>query len=248
MRCENCGGEISLEAAFCEYCGSPNAHAQSHAKEMKKFRRAFERSQSSVDSTLHRFTGLTVRVVIAVLLLLAIFLLFIIGGRAYSIRRMIIQSRTQRNAPEIMQTMDELLAAEDFIRFSSFCEENYVDCYDNVFERYAPAERAAGAFAYVYRDLMSLAAPPEYADTDNMVSALADDLDYFYDAANLDNYEYYERADSLQNRAALEAMKQRVELLLVTYCGLEADELEGFEDMSSARRAVLIEGAVIFGE
>ena len=36
MRCENCGGEISLEAAFCEYCGSPNAHAQSHAKEMKK--------------------------------------------------------------------------------------------------------------------------------------------------------------------------------------------------------------------
>ena len=77
MRCENCGGKISLEATFCEYCGSPNPHAQSHAREMKRFRRDFEKSRSSVHSAVRSYTGLSVHMVIIVLLILAIFLLFL---------------------------------------------------------------------------------------------------------------------------------------------------------------------------
>ena len=248
MRCENCGGEISLESAFCEYCGSPNLHAQSHAREMKKFRRAFERSRSSVDSTVRSYTGLSVRIVIIVLLILAIFLLFIFSGNAYSFRRMIVQGRTERNAAGVMDTMDALLAAEDFLAFSSFCDENYVDCFDNVFEKYAPADRASSAFSYVYKDIMSVAVPPEYREMEDMLEALTDDLGYFYSAADMAEYEYYEGADSEQNRAALAAMEERIELLLVTYCGLSENEARELKSMSAAQRAMALEEAVKHGE
>lgn len=248
MRCENCGGEISLEAAFCEYCGSPNPHAQSHAREMKRFRRDFEKSRSSVHSAVRSYTGLSVRMVIIVLLILAIFLLFLFGGRAYSVRRMIVQGRTERNAVKVMAQMDELLKAEEFLAFNAFCEENYVDCFDSVFEKYAPAERAAAAFSYVYRDIMSLAAPPEYAQREDAIAALADDLGYFYDVADIADYEYYEGADSQQNRAALAAMKERLELLLISHCGLSAGEAESVEALSAARRAILLEEALLDGE
>jgi len=248
MRCENCGGEISLEAAFCEYCGSPNRHAQRHAREMKSFRRAFEKSERSVHSAVHSFTGTSLRIVIIALLILAVFLLLILGGKSYEFRRMIVQGRTERNAAQVMAVMDGLLAAEDFLAFNAFCDENYVDCFDNAFEKYAPAERVGAAFSYVYRDLMALAAPPEYAQPENLAAALADDLDYFYDVVDIADYEYYDGADSEQNRAALAAMKQRVELLLITYCGLSEEEAQAMETMSAARRAIILEEAVLYGE
>ena len=248
MRCENCGGEISLEAAFCEYCGSPNLHAQSHAREMKSFRRAFERSERSVRSAVHGYTGTSLRIVIIALLILAVFLLLIFGGKSYEFRRMIVRGRTERNAPKLMETMDVLLETEDFLAFTAFCDENYVDCFDNAFEKYAPAERASGAFSYVYRDLMSLAAPPEYARPEDLAAALADDLDYFYDVADIADYEYYGGADSEQNRAALAAMKERVKLLLITYCGLSGEEAEAMESLSAARRAIILEEAVLNGQ
>ena len=92
---------------------------------------------------------------------------------------------------------------------------------------------------------MSLAAPPEYAQPENLAAALADDLDYFYDVVDIADYEYYDGADSEQNRAALAAMKQRVELLLITYCGLSGEEATAMETMSAARRAIILEEAVL---
>ena len=172
-------------------------------------------------------------------------MLLIFGGKSYEFRRMIVQGRTERNAPKVMAKMDALLEAEDFLAFSAFCDENYVDCFDNAFEKYAPAERASAAFSYVYRDLMSLVAPAEYAQPEDLAAALADNLDYFYDVADIADYEYYDGADSAQNRAALAAMKERVELLLITYCGLSAEEAEAMETMSVARRAIILEEAAL---
>jgi len=248
MRCKHCGGEISLEAAFCSYCGQPNGQSVVSAGEMKKFRRAFESTQTAVNTRVRRFTGAGVRIVIIALLILAVFLLLIMGGRAYSLRRMIVQGRTERNAPAVMEQMDALIEAEDFLALNSFCDENYVDCFDNAFEKYAPVERAASAFAYVYRDIMALAAPAEYQNADDIIPALADDLDYFYDVADIGGYEYYDGADNALNRQALGAMEQRIRLLLISYCNLTEDEAAGLRDMTAVGRGTVLEEAMRRGE
>ncbi len=248
MRCKHCGGEISLEAAFCSYCGQPNEQTMGSAVEMKKFRRSFEATRTAVHSRVQRFTGASVRIVIIALLILAIFLLLIMGGRAYSLRRMIVQGRTERNAPAVMEQMDALLEAEDFLAFSSFCDENYVDCFDNAFEKYAPVERAAAAFSYAYRDIMALAAPAEYQSADDIIPALVDDLDYFYDVADISGYEYYDGADNALNRQALGAMEQRIRLLLISYCDLTEDEAAALRDMTAVGRGTVLEEAMKRGE
>ncbi len=248
MRCKHCGGEISLEAAYCSYCGQPNEQAMGHAKELNKFRRAFESTRSAVNTRVQRFTGASVRIVIIALLILAIFLLLIIGGRAYSVRRMIVQGRTERNAEKVMAQMDALLEAEEFLAFNAFCDENYVDCFDNAFEKYAPAERAAAAFSYAYRDIMALAAPADYQSPDDILPALADDLEYFYNAADIGEYEHYEGADNALNRNALAAMEQRISLLLMSYCNLTEQEAAALRDMSAVGRGTILEEAMAHGE
>lgn len=248
MRCKYCGGEISLEAAFCSYCGKPNEHAAEHAREMKKFRRAFENTRSGVRSTVKSYTGASVRLAIIALLIVLIVLLFVLGGQSYSLRRAIVQHRTEKNASTVMATMDELLAAEDFLAFHAYCEENYVDCYDSSFEKYAPVERASTAYSYVYRDIMAVASPPEYAALSALVSSLSEDLEYFYDTTDIEEYEYYDGADSEQNRAALAAMEDRIGLLLVTYCGIDAEDVAALPDMSTPRRGILLEEGVLSDE
>ena len=143
MRCKYCGGDIRLEDAYCSYCGKPNEHAARHAREMKAFRSDYEATKSGVQRTVHRFTGSSVRIALAAVLLIAIVLLLLLGGRAYSIRRAILEARSERNAAACMAEMDALLAAEDFLGFHAYCEANCIDPYDNAFEAYAPAERAA---------------------------------------------------------------------------------------------------------
>jgi len=244
MRCPHCGGEISLEAAFCSYCGRPNEHAQRHAGEMKAFRADFERSKHGVEHSVRRFTGVSVRVTILALLLVATVLLLLLGGQAWSIRRAWIRAGSERHAEQCMAEMDALLAAEDFLGFSAYCEANYIDPYDNAFEPYAPLERAARTFSYLYADILRAANPPVYYDTERLISTLTDDLQYFYSALDMEQYEYYEGADSKQNRRALAAMEERIALLLQSFCGLTAEEAAAMGDMSEARRAITLEEAM----
>lgn len=244
MRCKHCGGDISLETAFCPYCGQPNEHAQQHVREMKKFRRSYENTKSGVHNTVKNRTGISVRVaIIAVLIVLSV-LLLIVGGKAYSIRRAWIQNRTEKNAGQMMQTMDALLEAEEFSAFSAFCEENYIESYGGTFESYAPVIWAAGTYCYVYGDIMSVLMPAEWQEPEQTVESLSDNLELFYDALNMEKYEYYEGADNEQNRKALAAMDENVTMLLEAYFGLSHEEAESLKTMSEARRALMLEEAI----
>jgi len=244
MRCTYCGGEIGLEDAFCSYCGRPNEQAARHAGEMHAFRADYERTKSGVEHTVRRFAGSSVRLAMLAVLLIATVLLLLAGGRAYSIRRAWVQARSQRNAETCMAEMDALLAEEDFLGFHAYCEANCIDPYNNVFEPYAPAERAARSFSYLCADLFRAAHPPAYYDTERLIETLTDDLGYFCDALDMEQYEYYQGADSAQNRAALAAMQERTSLLLQSCCGLSPEEAGAIWEMSGAQRAITLEEAM----
>ncbi len=248
MRCKYCSGEISLETAFCPYCGKPNEHARQHAQELRRFRRSYEETRSGVQRTVRRYTGLSIRIVTLALLLLATVLLLIAGGQSYSIRRSIVQSRTEKNALEVMAVMDRLLDAGDYFAFTAYCEEHYVESYDSVFESYTPVIRASRTYCYTYNDLMRTIRPPEYTDLDFLLECLSDDLENFYSALNMEDYQYYEGADSPRNRELLADMEHRLSLLLQTYCHLSPEDTENFPTMSKARRALLLEEAILHAE
>lgn len=244
MKCKYCGGNITLETAFCPYCGKPNEHAQQHAKNMKLYRRVYEKTRKGVQETTHRYTGIIVRIVIIAILVVIITALMVLTDRSYSIKRIWMRNKMERNSAQVMKQMDQYLEAEEFFAFASFCSENYIDTYDSVFESYAPAERASQSYSYVYLDIMKIACPPEYGNRDSMIENLAENLDYFYEALDMSRYEYYKNIDVEKSEKILNAMEEKVKLLLSTYCGLTEEETDSIRTMSKARRAVTLEEAI----
>ena len=245
MKCKYCGGNISLEMAYCPYCGKPNEHAMRHAKEMQEYQEVYEQTRNDVQEKAHRFTGTTVRVIVIALLVLVIVGLLVLAGNGYALKRAWKQNQAEKHAQEMMAQMDAYLEEEDFIAFTSFCEENYIDTYETVFEAYVPVDRAARSFSYVYMQIMRIACPPTYAEQDSQISVLAEQLNYFYEALDMTQYEYYENIDEEKAQVAFAAMEEKVNVLLMSYCGLTKEEAESLKGMSEAQRAVTIEEAVL---
>ena len=73
MKCENCGGRISLEDEFCPSCGAVNRNAQKHIKDMRRYQSTFANVQQDVQEATKRYSEVTVRIImIAVLLIMAV--------------------------------------------------------------------------------------------------------------------------------------------------------------------------------
>ena len=245
MKCKYCGGNLTLEAEFCPYCGKVNEQAQKHVRAMKGYQSAFEKTRQGVYESTNQYTAGTVRVVIIAVLFVAIIVLLILGGKAYDFRRMWIQGKTERNSDQYMAVMDGYLEEENFIAFGAFCNENYIYAYDSVYEKYAPVERATQNYTYVYNDIMRVVSPPEYQEMEQILETLVESLDYFYSCLDMEQYEYYEGVDTPKNRDALAAMEEKVERMLQNYCGLTAEQTQEFSGLTKARRAVLLEEAVM---
>lgn len=244
MRCEHCGGEITLESANCPYCGTVNKHAQQHAENMTVYRRGFEKTRKGVQDATHKYAGTTVRLIIIAVLVVLITVLLVVSANAYSWKRMWVSTQNEKNAEQIMEQMDAYLEQEDYLAFSAFCEERYIYAYDTVFEQYIAVERAAQYYCYVYQSIMEVACPPIYLEQETAIERLAENLDYFYEYLDLNDYEYYE-IDLEQSEQILADMEDNISKLLQEYCGLTEQETAAMKTLSTARRAITLEEAIL---
>ncbi len=245
MRCKHCGGEITLETAYCPYCGKPNEHALQHAEDMETYQRVYEDTKSDVQETAHKFTGVMVRAVIIAALLIVSVVLLVLGAKAFDFKRMWKEKQAERNSAQIMQELDACLENEEYIMINCIFQENYIYTYDTVFEKYTPIERACQYYQYLYEQMMQVALPPEYADRETDVERLVEQLDYFYTTTDIEEYEYCDGADTKENRENLKKMEKKVEVLLQTYCNLTEEEAKSFKTLSKAKKSILLEEAIL---
>ena len=245
MKCEKCGGNLSLEDLKCPYCGEINKHAQQHIRDMERFQGEFQDTKENVYATAKRFTAVSVRmIVIAALVVLAV-ALAILGSRSYSLRRWILEKRAERNVAEYSAVMDRYLEEENFMEFSFFTEANRIDGYDTPYETYIPVIRASHQYRYLYSEIMGTYTNwIQDADQETMercVSYLSDQLNFFYESLDMEKYNYISGVDSEQNKQALAQMEEHVKALLQTYCNLTQEETEALRQLSEAKRTVLLE-------
>ena len=59
MKCEHCGGNLTLEMLACPYCGKENPHAKQHIRDMKKYQGDFSDTRSEVYSVVNKYSGIT---------------------------------------------------------------------------------------------------------------------------------------------------------------------------------------------
>ena len=101
-------------------------------------------------------------------------------------------------------------------------------------------------YIYLYDYLMKCyLSRGDVAYCENWCAYAADTLEYFYDCLDTERYSYYENIDREENQKAIEALEEKVEMLLVTYGGVAKEDVAGFKDYTSAQRAMLLEEGVL---
>ncbi|MBO5337396.1 MAG: hypothetical protein J6A94_09750 [Lachnospiraceae bacterium] len=253
MKCESCGGNLTLEETKCPYCGSLNKHAQKHVQDMYRYQGEFQNTQSKINKVTSNYTGFTVRAGIIAILLVIMIVFIVLGAQSYEINSAINRAKAKGNFKKYSAIMDEYIAEEDYLGFSAFWDSNDIDYYDSPYEKYYPIMRACQQYAYLYDSILSAYSgmQKEYryeGEEERYIDNIAYHLDYFYDALDPQDYAYYEGADSEENMEAVAKIEENVKALLHTYCGLTEEDLEGWDNLSGAKRIVLIEERMLNGK
>lgn len=241
MKCEFCGGDLSLEAESCPHCGQLNKHAQQHIKDMKLYRREFESTKKGVYSATKKYTEVTVRMVIITVMVVLIVALGIIYSNIYSIHRDVQRSLASRREEEYSRILDDYLAEEDYRGFLVFCESKGISLYyeNGEFDAYQRLADAVGCYFQVSEKVMKVALSTEEDTLDS--DSLCYELNQFYAYCDPEKYTYYKGEDRAETWQALERMEENIKLMLQTYCNLTEEETDSLKELSEARRTVLIE-------
>ena len=105
--------------------------------------------------------------------------------------------------------------------------------------------RVCNQYTYLYEYIMGYHTKVQQGEDaeyiENQIQYMGEQLNYFYDTLDMENYSYYESVDVEQAQVFLERMEQTVKVLLQTYCGLTAEDVESLKELSEARRMVLLE-------
>ena len=242
MKCEFCGGSLSLETEYCPCCGQINKHAQQHIRDMKRYHGEFEDTKKGIYSVARKYSEVAVRFIIIGILAVLIIVMLILDANVYSIRRNFKQWDAKRHVKEYSEILDGYLGEEQYRDFIIFCEEKYIEGYyeDGEYDEYHPVIRAASYYLQMKDSLMQLMMADE-EQRSMYVNRLCDDMSYFYEVVDRAASPFYYEAVSEETGKVLDVLEGKVQAMLCTYCGLTQEEALSLKELSAARRSVLIE-------
>ena len=156
MKCKYCGGNLTLEQAYCPHCGRPNEEAAQHVKDMEHYKSNFEDTKSDVYEVAEKNTEIMSHMIIITVLVILCVVVFVVSARSWSIHRGLLQFDAGIRQGSYMKQMEQYLEDEDYIGLSAFCDRHYIRPYssNNSYEKYQLLMEASGAYRYFYESLM----------------------------------------------------------------------------------------------
>lgn len=241
MKCEHCGGNLSLNDKYCPHCGSINEQARRHVEDMEHYEGEFEETKDKVYAHTRRFTQFTVRIVVISVLLVVGLVMIMLGNNVWDLEYDYKTARAEARYDEYSKALDQLLADEDYFGFYQYTRAHNIQTYQGKYRRYAKIYTAANYYTDIYQDIMTIHHPLYYdpGDEEDLIEELVHDLNYYYNQM-ADPYEYYELDEEL-TEATVPQITAAVEALLVAYCGLDTDEAASLAGLTQARRGALVE-------
>lgn len=150
MKCKYCGGNLTLEQAYCPHCGRPNEEAAQHVKDMEHYKSNFEDTKSDVYEVAEKNTEIMSHMIIITVLVILCVVVFVVSARSWSIHRGLLQFDAGIRQSSYMKQMEQYLEDEDYIGLSAFCDRHYIRPYssNNNYEKYQLLMEASGAYRY----------------------------------------------------------------------------------------------------
>ena len=230
MKCENCGGNLTLEDVVCPHCEALNEHAVEHIREMNRYKREFEDTREEVYSVAKSYAGITTRIVVIAVLVVLTIVCGILGGEAYSIRGDMLKAEAKKNLEESKATLDYYLETRDYYALAAFSNEKNIHTYEGDFAEYDSMLYAAKQYAFLYDYIMKAAYPYEGMDMQNNVKWIGELLVAFYKIFDAESIHYVGESETDYEHAL--QMQEQIYALLMAYCNLTKEDVEALATMT----------------
>lgn len=246
MKCEYCGGTLSIENEKCPHCMADNPFYEAHRKDMKAYARRYAATEKKVVDKTERFAKRTLLItIIAILFALNIVVLFV-NINMWDINYARHERQNRKHAAENKKIAMQLEADGDYQAFNSFMETKYAYSYNGPMNELQTVQAAAGYYRSILQDFGNLIENSYYTDASEFAKRINGHLDSLYTTRkdfDRENYADNERYQE-NHKASVDQIIKEVHEIIEAYLGIDSETLAQFPEMSSAKRQVLIEEAV----
>lgn len=248
MKCNSCGANLKIEDEFCPYCGTVNLDAVRHRQDMQEYQQEFQRTRSDVYQSAKKFSSINIRIITILVLVVLLLLSIILNVSHYDISSWIKRTQAASMVEQHRAKLEELEAAGEYQAFYAYYNANTMYYLEGIRDFYK-VYYVSNCYANVMDSLGRLITRDEmtYLDADREVRYLCNYADELYERAVRGSYDSDEEW-SPEHAAAIEDMKAEVNLMLMTYCNLNEEDLAVFEAARPGRKQIMIEEGLGFYE
>ncbi len=230
VNCKKCGAPLTLDSAFCPYCGEANPEAQEHLEKLRELDEQFENASREVAAEVKKSRRGYGILVILVMLLLANLVIFMLNRVSYEIADKIAAGKmTER---EIKSQMDSFLEDGEYIKLDLF-----TDKFSLSYRDYGDYLKISNLAAYQSRMIESMTqylySPDAYGDP--LVKTCEAVVDYEEEYTSLKK-----REDSELVRLHMERINTEVNGFLRNYLGLTEEDIAEIQNLNASSLLILV--------
>lgn len=242
MKCEYCGGSLSLEDEYCPHCSRENIHAKQHIEDMKYYHGEFEDTKAYVRNKAGVYSAISVRAVIIAVLLLLTIGLFVMSGMSWDIYKNYKRAQADSRYLEYSAEMDRMIKNGDYLELDRYVSAKMIRRYDGAYDSYMPYIQACDYYKDVYDCIHRFISCNSVEDMGSSCDLFGSSIEFFYrEYENMEKKTKDYDLDSDGYQKMLHSMEKEIHLMLKVYCGFTDSELEELGSISKARKDVLFE-------
>jgi uncharacterized protein YfcZ (UPF0381/DUF406 family) len=230
VNCKECGAPLSLNEAFCPYCGAANHEAQEHLRKLRELDEQLESASREVAAEVKKSKKGYGILIILVMLLLANLVIFMMHRMSYEIADRIIAGKMTEN--EIKTQLDQFLEEGKYIELDLFMNKFSLSYRD--YEDYHKISNLANYHSRMIEAMTQYLYSSD-AYEDPLVKTCQAIIDYEGEYTSLKK-----RDNSESVRFHMEQINVEVNGFLRNYLGLAEEDIAGIKDMSESSLLILV--------
>jgi len=249
MKCEYCGGNISIEHERCPFCDAANPFYEAHRKDMKEYKQNYESTKEQVMKKTNRVTGravyITAIVILSMLIILCLVMISVGRDLMWNIAYNIQESSNKKNANKYVEIVDELEENGDYIAFSEFMDKRYSYKSESPLLEYTAVKMAADYYVRIVDTFARAIDNGYYSQPSEMAERINSSLEGIYNCRKeFDSNPYNKAMYGEKHLKAVEDIISESHMLLEAYLGIDKETISALPEMSKANRLLVLEDAV----
>ncbi len=243
MKCKSCGYSLQIEDKICPSCGAENPFFKEHREDMERYSEAFKGTQSAVIDRTRKTTGVLIKLLISLVLLIASIVIILMSGNS-SLREKRQIRKVQAKIESYRAQYEELEKSNDYIALKEWYGVNHInrvpefsDCLNvyNVCENY---EFLAGYLAEIsYEDYLENNVKYGFRDSENYCESIVSCY------SMMKSYATKEIEASAKNEGhinCVSACLDQTKVLIQATFKLSDEQMQEFDELSDIQRTTML--------